>query len=332
MLAFTASIVAYQGAAPAPRPVVVAAVQRTVQPTALELDGLKELASKQNPVLGYYDPLNLASSNFWGDTDAATIGWLRHAEIKHGRVAMFGFVGYIVHEYGLRWGMPLSPNVPMSTFDGMSAPAIWEALPIASKWQIVFFVGLLEIHSEGERDSGAILAQVCAIPRNHSDATPSSSGGFDKDAATLTKNGEKHYMRGGKPGYFPPFGGPVPDLVFGRAGITRASAETNAKRLNVEVNNGRLAMIGLFGFLAEANCPGAVPGLTGLIKPYGGPKIMSPDWLYNTWECMVPSTDACWFADGPAAAAPAVVKAAATAAAPAVEAASGAFEAAASAL
>ncbi len=139
-------------------------------------------------------------------------------------------------------------------------------------------------------------------------------------------------MRGGKPGYFPPFGGPVPDLVFGRAGITRASAETNAKRLNVEVNNGRLAMIGLFGFLAEANCPGAVPGLTGLIKPYGGPKIMSPDWLYNTWECMVPSTDACWFADGPAAAAPAVVKAAATAAAPAVEAASGAFEAAASAL
>ena len=157
MLAFTASIVAYQGAAPAPRPVVVAAVQRTVQPTALELDGLKELASKQNPVLGYYDPLNLASSNFWGDTDAATIGWLRHAEIKHGRVAMFGFVGYIVHEYGLRWGMPLSPNVPMSTFDGMSAPAIWEALPIASKWQIVFFVGLLEIHSEGERNSGAIL-------------------------------------------------------------------------------------------------------------------------------------------------------------------------------
>ena len=155
MLAFTASIVAYQGAAPAPRP--VAAVQRTVQPTALELDGLKELASKQNPVLGYYDPLNLASSNFWGDTDAATIGWLRHAEIKHGRVAMFGFVGYIVHEYGLRWGMPLSPNVPMSTFDGMSAPAIWEALPIASKWQIVFFVGLLEIHSEGERNSGAIL-------------------------------------------------------------------------------------------------------------------------------------------------------------------------------
>ena len=174
----------------------------------------------------------------------------------------------------------------------------WDNIPLYGKLQIFVLVGMLESYGEGASQP----------------------------------DGYVHYMRGGKPGYFPPFGGPVPDLVFGRAGITRASAETNAKRLNVEVNNGRLAMIGLFGFLAEANCPGAVPGLTGLIKPYGGPKIMSPDWLYNTWECMVPSTDACWFADGPAAAAPAVVKAAATAAAPAVEAASGAFEAAASAL
>ena len=83
-------------------------------------------------------------------------------------------------------------------------------------------------------------------------------------------------MRGGKPGYFPPFGGPVPDLVFGRAGITRASAETNAKRLNVEVNNGRLAMIGLFGFLSESQCPGSVPGLAYLNIPKYDGNIMAP--------------------------------------------------------
>ena len=263
-------------------------------------EDLQALAVAQNPTVGFWDPIGLADANLFDLGEEGSIGWLRHAEIKHGRVAMAGFVGYIIHENGIHWPWALYNGCDYSTFQGLSAPATWDALPEASKYQIVLFVGFLELWGESSYN--------------------------------LAQDGEKHYMRGGKPGYFPPFGGPVPDLVFGRAGITRASAETNAKRLNVEVNNGRLAMIGLFGFLAEANCPGAVPGLTGLIKPYGGPKIMSPDWLYNTWECMVPSTDACWFADGPAAAAPAVIKAAATAAAPAVEAASGAFEAAASAL
>ena len=94
-------------------------------------------------------------------------------------------------------------------------------------------------------------------------------------------------MRGGKPGYFPPFGGPVPDLVFGRAGITRASAETNAKRLNVEVNNGRLAMIGLFGFLAEACVPGSVPGLAPFLKHYDG-NVMIPFAVEGTFGPMFP--------------------------------------------
>jgi len=33
-------------------------------------------------LLKFYDPLNLSGADFWGKGEAATVGWLRHAEIK----------------------------------------------------------------------------------------------------------------------------------------------------------------------------------------------------------------------------------------------------------
>ena len=67
-----------------------------------------ELVELQNSIPGppgFYDPLGLAQMDFAigvsNDRDTrgvgqeATIGFLRHAEIKHGRVAMAAFLGYI---------------------------------------------------------------------------------------------------------------------------------------------------------------------------------------------------------------------------------------------
>ena len=61
-------------------------------------DDLVALANElPGPGTGFWDPFNLiAEGDFWGLGNEATIGYLRHAEIKHGRVAMAAFLGFIV--------------------------------------------------------------------------------------------------------------------------------------------------------------------------------------------------------------------------------------------
>merc|ERR1719198_1032593 len=44
--------------------------------------------------IGFWDPLGATNLDFWGLGNEGTIGYLRHAEIKHGRVAMAGFLGF----------------------------------------------------------------------------------------------------------------------------------------------------------------------------------------------------------------------------------------------
>merc|ERR1712166_680139 len=84
----------------------------------------------------------------------------------------------------------------------------------------------------------------------------------------------------GKPGYFPTFDNlphTVPFNLFDPFQLSKkATPEKKAKGLLAEVNNGRLAMIGLFGFLSESQLKGSVPGLASMgIKPYAG-NIMAP--------------------------------------------------------
>merc|ERR1712118_485358 len=208
------------------------------------LDELIELAESTPGPVQYWDPLKLSEKEFWGQSNDATIGFLRHAEIKHGRVAMAGFVGYCIHENGIRWPFPLTTTLPdYSSFEGLSAPAVWDATPQAARLQIILVIGFFEFWGEWESARAA--------------------------------NGMTHHMRGGKPGQYPDFTfAPLP--LFDPFGFTDdLSEEEKAKKRIREVQNGRLAMIGLFSLISEARVPGAVPALAGLVKPYDG-EVMGP--------------------------------------------------------
>jgi len=220
-------------------------------------EDMEALAKRLNPTVGFWDPLGIVSEG----TAPETIGWFRHAEIKHGRVAMAGFVGYCIHANGITfpWNIqaplpwtPITSDLPTIAFSDITAAGapgdMWDALPTAAKLQILLVVGFLEMHGE--------------------------------NSLALEADGQKHYVRGGKPGYYPSFKGryphPVPLDLWDPFGFTKnMSPERKEKALLAEVNNGRLAMIGIFGMISASKGL-QVPGLDSVgIKPYAG-EIMAP--------------------------------------------------------
>merc|ERR1712182_39589 len=173
---------------------------------------------------------------------------------------MGGFVGYCLQSNGVvfQWNLQApvfgagTAGLPAISFADIAAaggPADqWDALPTAAKVQIGCVIGFLEMHGES--------------------------------SLALEADGQKHYVRGGKPGYYPSFQGryphPVPLDLWDPFGFTKKlSPERKEKALIAEVNNGRLAMIGMFGLLSASKGL-IVPGLDSLgLKQYAG-EYMAP--------------------------------------------------------
>ena len=108
---------------------------------------LQEMAGKLNPLVKFWDPLGLVDAGYWGFSQEGTIGWLRQSEIKHSRVAMAAFVGYCVQSnFVFPWSLTTS-GIAHPSVD-LSPPEQWDALPFASKVQIILFIGFLEWYSE----------------------------------------------------------------------------------------------------------------------------------------------------------------------------------------
>merc|ERR1711970_1335588 len=102
------------------------------------VDDLKALSSKCNPVVGYWNPLTLGEGSLGSgyDTEQA-IGFLRHAEIKHGRVAMAAFVGFCVQS-NAHFPWSLTGSITYADIAAAGGPAAqWDAVPTLGKLQIL---------------------------------------------------------------------------------------------------------------------------------------------------------------------------------------------------
>ena len=143
-----------------------------------------------------------------------------------------------MHSFKLQWAQTLA-GTPHPSAD-LSPEQQWDAIPLGAKWQIFAVISALELWDE-------------------------CGGG------TLP-----HYMRGRQPGKYPSFQlfrdnvHPVFDLYDPFGFNKNMSEETKERRLVAELNNGRLAQLGIFGFLCADKIPGSVPALNGIAIPYEG--------------------------------------------------------------
>lgn len=116
--------------------------------------------------LGYWDPLGLSK-----DKDAETFEQYRTAELKHGRVAMLGVIGYIVPEI-YKFPGDIAPGVSFSSIpNGIAAI---EAVPALGWMQMFFLIGAVDYYgflilgdTEGKGKSAEELAKAKDQELNH---------------------------------------------------------------------------------------------------------------------------------------------------------------------
>ena len=219
---------------------VPASVSRSA-PLNSARDELIDLAEGSTEGLspGFWDPLGCSGMSFWTLDNDQTVGYLRHAEIKHGRIAMAGFLGYCVQCLDVVKGE--HTTLPYRGFVADVTPQEqWDNIPVIGKLQILTFVGMLESYGE-------LLPQ--------------------------------HYTKGGVPGYYPPIKGARPEILLNLWDpfnfMARMTPEAKKAGLVKEINNGRLAMLGIFSLISEARVPGSVPVLPNEIPEYAG-NVMIP--------------------------------------------------------
>mmetsp|Transcript_2793 Transcript_2793/g.3881 ORF Transcript_2793/g.3881 Transcript_2793/m.3881 type:complete len:203 (+) Transcript_2793:48-656(+) len=121
---------------------------------ALQMGFEKEIGAQ--PPLGFFDPLGLLKN-----ADQERFDQLRRYEVKHGRVAMLAVLGHIVTTAGWRANGDIAFGVPFSSVkNGLAA---LDTIPVGGIFQIIAFIGLLELGFEYQEKN---IADECKLRMN----------------------------------------------------------------------------------------------------------------------------------------------------------------------
>merc|ERR1719181_689430 len=202
------------GFAPAGPALPVVSSPKTAAPAAL-MSAAKDLEGAAHETgFEVWDPVGFADLG-----SPATLAWFRHAELKHGRVCMAAFVGWLVAVSGIHFpGLcSFSEGVSFEDLSKLAPLEQWKALPAMGKGQILLAIGIIEHQSEWKI--------------------------------------KPHYMKGGTPGSYKA----LKSFWDPAGLTSKMSAEKLERQRLSELKNGRLAMLGITGVLIANTVPGSIP-------------------------------------------------------------------------
>lgn len=180
---------------------------RSASKGSLQMFNIEDQLGVLKPV-GFFDPLKLSK----GIDEEKFIRW-RTVEIKHGRVCMMAFLGFIVQQGLGHLPGYISPSQGIKFSDIPDGVAAITAVPALGWAQILWFVGLIEL------------------------------GPFSLD--TMQEPGRFDFFKPGKE-----------NNPNGYPGVTD---ENRDQKLTIELQNGRLAMLGVLGILmGDVTAPGTM--------------------------------------------------------------------------
>lgn len=204
------------------------------EPAAVDEAGGDYWSSPMTP--GYLEMMPGVSKEFGGKVwdplrfgefvNEPTMNWFRAAELKHGRVCMAAFLGWLNQLKGGHWvgSFDVEGKVSFESLSKLDFFDAWYATPEKGKLQIILLIGIIEWLTEATGPNG-------------------------------------HYTRAGNPGdltFVKVAGITYPTI--------KIPAEKRSEFELAELKHGRLAMLGMASVFAAMAVPGSVPLLDGVVS------------------------------------------------------------------